>query len=66
MNLTIDYLIHEQPLYIVGEITAPIRQHLLVHPTRKRLGKTFRRFIPIPMPSRNAINFAQPVPLHSV
>ena len=35
VNLTIDYLIHEQPLYIVGEITAPIRQHLLVHPTRK-------------------------------
>ncbi|MFN2745076.1 MULTISPECIES: prephenate dehydratase [Bacillus] len=35
VNLTIDYLIHEQPLYIVGEITAPIRQHLLVHPSRK-------------------------------
>ncbi len=35
VNLTIDYLIHEQPLYIVGEITAPIRQHLLVHPARK-------------------------------
>ncbi|SCA87068.1 prephenate dehydratase [Bacillus glycinifermentans] len=35
VNMTIDYLIHEQPLYIVGEITAPIRQHLLVHPSRK-------------------------------
>ncbi|KAA6448748.1 prephenate dehydratase [Bacillus swezeyi] len=37
VNLTIDYLIHEQPLYIVGEITAPIRQHLLVHPARKEV-----------------------------
>ncbi|MDA7027618.1 prephenate dehydratase [Bacillus sp. CLL-7-23] len=35
VNLTIDYLIHGQPLYIVGEITAPIRQHLLVHPSKK-------------------------------
>lgn len=32
VNITIDYLIHEQPLYIVGEITLPVRQHLLVHP----------------------------------
>lgn len=35
VNLTIDYLIHEQPLQIVGEIVSPIRQHLLVHPSRK-------------------------------
>lgn len=32
VNLTIDYLIHEQTLPIVGEIVVPIRQHLLVHP----------------------------------
>jgi prephenate dehydratase len=32
VNITIDYLIHEQPLNIVGEITVPVRQHLLVHP----------------------------------
>ncbi|MFX3624551.1 MAG: prephenate dehydratase [Ectobacillus sp.] len=32
VNITIDYLIHEQPLAIVGEITVPVRQHLLVHP----------------------------------
>lgn len=32
VNLTIDYLIHEQPLPIVGEIIAPIQQHLMVHP----------------------------------
>ncbi|WP_225228711.1 prephenate dehydratase [Bacillus sp. PS06] len=33
VNLTLDYLIHEQPLRIVGEIVIPIRQHLMVHPT---------------------------------
>lgn len=32
VNITIDYLIHEMNLPIVGEITAPIKQHLLVHP----------------------------------
>ncbi|QPA33239.1 prephenate dehydratase [Thermaerobacillus caldiproteolyticus] len=32
VNLTIDYLIHEQSLPIVGEIIAPIQQHLMVHP----------------------------------
>ena len=32
VNITVDYLVHEQPLSIVGEITVPIQQHLLVHP----------------------------------
>ncbi|WP_245680541.1 prephenate dehydratase [Bacillus marinisedimentorum] len=32
VNLTIDYLIHEQPLPIVGEVIVPITQHLMVHP----------------------------------
>ncbi len=32
VNLTLDYLIHEQPLPIIGEIVVPIEQHLLVHP----------------------------------
>jgi prephenate dehydratase len=32
VNLTIDYLIHEKTLPIVGEWIAPIQQHLLVHP----------------------------------
>jgi prephenate dehydratase len=35
VNLTFDYLIHEQPLFIVGEIVSPIEQHLMVHPSRK-------------------------------
>ncbi|WP_102345422.1 prephenate dehydratase [Bacillus sp. Marseille-P3661] len=35
VNLTIDYLIHESTLPIVGEIVVPIRQHLMVHPTNK-------------------------------
>lgn len=39
VNLTIDYLIHEQPLPIVGEMTLPIHQHLLVHPSRENAWK---------------------------
>ncbi|HHW39391.1 MAG TPA: prephenate dehydratase [Bacillales bacterium] len=35
VNITIDYLIHEQNLPIVGEIVVPIRQHLMVHPRNK-------------------------------
>ncbi|WP_307345344.1 prephenate dehydratase [Metabacillus malikii] len=34
VNLTFDYLIHERPLYIVGEIVSPIEQHFMVHPSR--------------------------------
>ena len=40
VNLTIDYLIHEDALSIVGEMTAPIRQHLLVHPSRAESWET--------------------------
>ncbi|NGP45476.1 prephenate dehydratase [Bacillaceae bacterium SIJ1] len=32
VNLTIDYLIHENTLPVVGEIIVPIQQHLLMHP----------------------------------
>ncbi|MED4070705.1 prephenate dehydratase [Priestia endophytica] len=32
VNLTLDYLIHEKRLPIVGEIVLPIRQHFMVHP----------------------------------
>ncbi|OMP67558.1 prephenate dehydratase [Domibacillus epiphyticus] len=32
VNMTIDHLFHEANLTIVGELTAPIQQHLLVHP----------------------------------
>jgi prephenate dehydratase len=35
VNITIDYLVHEQPLHIVGEIAVPIKQHLAVHPRNK-------------------------------
>src|SRR5690554_1841587 len=34
VNITVDYLIHEMKLPIVGEVQAPISQHLLVHPNR--------------------------------
>ncbi|MFT4412779.1 prephenate dehydratase [Fredinandcohnia humi] len=36
VNLTIDYLIHEQPLKIIGEVIIPIKQHLMVHPTNEQ------------------------------
>ncbi|TKC20070.1 prephenate dehydratase [Robertmurraya kyonggiensis] len=32
VNITLDYLIHEMNLPILAEVTAPIRQHLMVHP----------------------------------
>lgn len=35
VNITLDYLIHEMKLPIMGEVTAPIGQHLLVHPDHK-------------------------------
>lgn len=31
VNITIDYLVHESELSIIGEAVVPIRQHLLVH-----------------------------------
>ncbi|WP_143083174.1 prephenate dehydratase [Alteribacillus iranensis] len=34
VNLTLDYLIHKHTIPIVGEVTIPIKQHLLVHPDR--------------------------------
>jgi prephenate dehydratase len=33
VNITLDYLTHEVQIPIVGEITVPIKQHLLVHPS---------------------------------
>ncbi|CAH2461622.1 MULTISPECIES: prephenate dehydratase [Bacillus] len=39
VNITVDYLVHEQPLSIVGEITVPIQQHLLVHPQYEEVWK---------------------------
>ncbi|MDX8364066.1 prephenate dehydratase [Cytobacillus sp. Hm23] len=36
VNLTVDYLIHEQTVPIVGEIVAPIKQHLMVHPDHQQ------------------------------
>ncbi len=35
VNITLDYLIHEITLPILAEVTAPIRQHLMVHPQNK-------------------------------
>jgi prephenate dehydratase len=35
VNITLDYLTHEVQIPIIGEITVPIKQHLLVHPSNK-------------------------------
>ncbi|WP_040207811.1 prephenate dehydratase [Neobacillus jeddahensis] len=35
VNITLDYLTHVVQIPIVGEITLPIKQHLLVHPTNQ-------------------------------
>lgn len=35
VNMTLDYLIHKHELPIIGEVTVPISQNLLVHPSRK-------------------------------
>ncbi|CAH2716245.1 Bifunctional chorismate mutase/prephenate dehydratase [Neobacillus rhizosphaerae] len=35
VNITLDYLTHVVQIPIVGEITLPIKQHLLVHPANK-------------------------------
>ncbi|MEH6993641.1 prephenate dehydratase [Neobacillus drentensis] len=35
VNITIDYLTHVVQLPIVGEITIPIKQHLMVHPDNR-------------------------------
>ncbi|SDI75619.1 prephenate dehydratase [Alteribacillus bidgolensis] len=36
VNMTLDYLIHKHDLPIIGEITVPIEQHLMVHPAREK------------------------------
>ncbi|MCP8967308.1 prephenate dehydratase [Ectobacillus ponti] len=43
VNITIDYLVHEQPLAIVGEIILPIQQHLLVHPEHAEVWRQVTR-----------------------
>ncbi|MFZ7945538.1 prephenate dehydratase [Neobacillus sp. 19] len=35
VNITLDYLTHVVQIPIVGEITLPIKQHLMVHPANK-------------------------------
>jgi prephenate dehydratase len=35
VNITVDYLVHESELSIIGEAVVPIRQHLLVHPENR-------------------------------
>lgn len=34
VNMTLDYLFHQQTLPIVGEVVVPIKQHLMMHPSQ--------------------------------
>lgn len=48
VNITLDYLIHEINLPIVGEVTTPVKQHLLVHPTVKENWQTVTKVLSHP------------------
>ncbi|OES44251.1 prephenate dehydratase [Domibacillus iocasae] len=48
VNMTIDHLFHEADLTIVGELTAPIQQHLLVHPDNAHKWKDAGRILSHP------------------
>ncbi|OKL38220.1 prephenate dehydratase [Domibacillus mangrovi] len=48
VNMTIDHLFHEADLTIVGELTAPIQQHLLVHPDHVQQWKEVGRVLSHP------------------
>lgn len=45
VNLTMDYLIHQVRLPIVGEIIVPIKQHLLIHPDMKLSFETIEKVL---------------------
>lgn len=45
VNMTIDHLFHEANLTIIGELTAPIQQHLLVHPNHALRWKKAERIL---------------------
>jgi prephenate dehydratase len=42
VNLTMDYLTHEEKLPIVGEIVVPIKQHLMVHKNNSQSWKEIK------------------------
>ncbi|MDQ0214568.1 prephenate dehydratase [Oikeobacillus pervagus] len=48
VNLTIDYLYHEANLTIIGEIIAPIQQHLMVHPDHAKRWKEVEKILSHP------------------
>ncbi len=45
VNITLDYLVHEVDLPILGEINVPIRQHFMVHPNHKDTWKETDRIL---------------------
>ena len=42
VTITVDYLVHEVKLPIVGEVNTPIQQHFMVHPNHKDRWKEVR------------------------
>ena len=57
VNITVDYLVHERPLSIVGEITVPIQQIYLYIRSMQKCGMKYMQCILIRMPLHSAINF---------
>jgi prephenate dehydratase len=45
VNITLDYLVHDVDLPILGEITVPIRQHFMVHPDHAENWKETERIL---------------------
>lgn len=45
VNITLDYLTHEVQIPIIGEITVPIKQHLLVHPSNRDNWKQAKKIV---------------------
>jgi len=70
VNITLDYLTHVVQIPIVGEITLPIKQHLMVHPANKEgwqdVGMIFSHSHAIAQCHKFLHNHFKGVPIESV
>ena len=70
VNITLDYLTHVVQIPIVGEITLPIRQHLMVHPSNKeqweKVTKVFSHSHAIAQCHKFLHNHFKGIPIESV
>lgn len=70
VNITLDYLTHVVQIPIVGEITLPIKQHLMVHPDNKdnwgKVSKVYSHSHAIAQCHKFLHNHFKGVPIESV